>query len=201
VRTAVVLAGGQSRRMGADKATLPFGTVTLLERVASICGERCDEVLVVARMGQELATPWRIIRDSGEGPLGAIAAGLRAAGGDAVFVTACDTPLLQPALIDLLFERAALQRGAMAQTNGRVVATCAVYSRSLADEVDALLRVGERRAAALADLSGVVIVGEAVLRSADPQLVSLRGCNTPEEYAAVLELAGLGGPNFEARGN
>ena len=46
-RGAVILCGGRSTRMGRDKATLPFGDATLLERVVAILQPLVDEVTVV----------------------------------------------------------------------------------------------------------------------------------------------------------
>nr|MCH9766252.1 NTP transferase domain-containing protein [Actinomycetes bacterium] len=73
---AVVLAGGASRRMGRDKASLvidgPEGPVTLVERVVSVVSARCAPVYVVAAPGQALPElPAVILRDEarGIGPL------------------------------------------------------------------------------------------------------------------------------------
>ncbi|WP_264990581.1 NTP transferase domain-containing protein, partial [Mycobacterium kiyosense] len=46
----IVLAGGESRRMGRDKATLPVpgGTGTLVEHVVGVVSQRCSPVYVMA---------------------------------------------------------------------------------------------------------------------------------------------------------
>ena len=56
-RGAIILAGGRSTRMGQDKASLAFGTGTLLSRVVSILASvPVDEIVIVARRGQILPT-------------------------------------------------------------------------------------------------------------------------------------------------
>ncbi|RME40999.1 MAG: molybdenum cofactor guanylyltransferase, partial [Planctomycetota bacterium] len=50
----LVLCGGRSRRMGRDKAWLPFGPETLLQRMVRIVGEVASPLLVAARPDQEL---------------------------------------------------------------------------------------------------------------------------------------------------
>ena len=191
-RSAIILAGGLSRRMGVDKTALPFGDETMLERIHRICGAACSEV-VIAGGTETLSLPGvSHAIDQGRCPLDGILAGLHHVRPDRLaFVTGCDAPLLQSSLIDLLFERAAPQRGAVPAAGGHLHPTCAVYSPSLAPEIDALLRAGERRAVAITRLPGVAIIPESELRAADPELLSLRGCNTPDEYAALLQLAGL----------
>lgn len=52
--TAIVLCGGRSTRMGRDKASLPFGDETMLERVARLVGEVAEAVIVVGRRSQTL---------------------------------------------------------------------------------------------------------------------------------------------------
>src|SRR4051794_19350686 len=55
---AIVLAGGASRRMGRDKATMPFsgpnGETTLVEQAVTTLRRRCAPVFVVAAPGQPL---------------------------------------------------------------------------------------------------------------------------------------------------
>ena len=80
-RGAVVLCGGRSTRMGRDKATLPFGGETLLQRVVGIVQSIVDDVTVVGRRDQalpELPDAVRVAHDAVEdrGPLG-VALGAR----------------------------------------------------------------------------------------------------------------------------
>ncbi len=53
-RGALVLCGGRSTRMGRDKASLPFGEETMLERVVHRLEDHVAEIVVVARPGQDL---------------------------------------------------------------------------------------------------------------------------------------------------
>ena len=51
-RAGLILCGGFSQRMGRDKASLPFGGETLLERIIGVVRQVVDEVWLVAREGQ-----------------------------------------------------------------------------------------------------------------------------------------------------
>ena len=158
----VILAGGESRRMGRDKATLrvPGGTITMVEHVAGIIAERCDPIFVMAAVGQPLpALQARVIRDDSRfpGPLPATGRGLRAAaeaGARLAFVCAVDMPLVTPDLIDELV-RMAVETNAevVSPWDGRSHFLAAVYRTDLADRVDRLVASGERRMSALIDAS------------------------------------------------
>ena len=82
---AVVLCGGESRRMGQPKAWLEFGPERLLERVVRLVGTVARPIVVVAAPGQDLPplpSHVSIVRDevSGRGPLQGLAAGFAALG-------------------------------------------------------------------------------------------------------------------------
>ena len=84
----IVLCGGESRRMGRDKASLPFGLKTLLESVVGKVAEAARPVVVVAAANQTLpplTDAIQIVRDPvpGRGPLQGISAGLHALKGKA----------------------------------------------------------------------------------------------------------------------
>ncbi|OBH64410.1 molybdenum cofactor guanylyltransferase [Mycobacterium intracellulare] len=158
----IVLAGGESRRMGRDKATLPGpgGAATLLEHVVGVVSQRCEPIFVMAAPGQPLPeVPARVLRDEvrGQGPLPATGGGLRAAaetGARFAFVCAVDMPLLSASLIDDLI-------GLATETNAEIVLPwdgrshylAAVYRTDLAERIDGLVASGARSMRALIDAS------------------------------------------------
>ncbi len=162
----IVLAGGASRRMGRDKASLPIpgssgaAATTMVERMVDILSQRCDPILVMAAQGQPLPElRARILRDElrGLGPLPATGRALRAAGEAGArfaFVCAVDMPLLAVELIDDLTRRA-VETGAevVMPWDGQDHYLAAVYRTDLADRVDALVAAGERKMRALVDNS------------------------------------------------
>jgi molybdopterin-guanine dinucleotide biosynthesis protein A len=152
----VVLAGGASRRMGRDKATLPYLDGTLIEHVVSAVRQRCSPVFVIAAPGQPLPeVDADVLRDEvrGVGPLVATGRGLRAAGqaGAArAFVCAVDMPFLDAALIDVLLDYSKnLPADVVLPWDGRDHYLAALYRTSLAERIDALVAAGERSMAAL----------------------------------------------------
>lgn len=157
----VVLAGGESRRMGRDKATLSMpGGTTLVEQAVGVVRQRCEPVFVMAAPGQPLpALQARIVRDElrGAGPLPATGQGLRAAaaaGARFAFVCAVDMPFLAVELIDDLLRLAAETNAeVVVPWDGRSHYLAAVYRTDLADRVDALVAVGELKMSALIDAS------------------------------------------------
>lgn len=191
-RGALILCGGRSVRMGRDKALLPFGDETLLQRVVRIMTPLVEEVLVVAHAEQTLpALPdhVRVLHDEVEdqGPLGGIQAGLRHANADALYATGCDVPFIQPALVELLFERLGEAQIAVADEGGFTHPLAAVYRRELHPVVERLLAEDRRRPLFLYGEVETVRVEEADLRRVDPELHSLANLNTPEAYVDALE--------------
>lgn len=96
-----ILAGGQSRRFGSDKAEALLGTRSLIDHAAARLGPQVDSLVVC---GRDMAG--RLCRADhprpGLGPLGGLAAALRVAGElgfDAVASAGCDTPLLPGDLV------------------------------------------------------------------------------------------------------
>ncbi|OBJ49044.1 molybdenum cofactor guanylyltransferase [Mycobacterium sp. 1423905.2] len=180
----VVLAGGESRRMRRDKATLPVpgGTTTLVEHVVGVVGQRCEPVFVVAAPGQALPKlQVSVLRDElrGLGPLPATGRGLRAAaaaGARYAFVCAVDMPYLTSDLID---ELAALADRTNAEVvlpwDGRSHYLAGVYRVDLAERVAALVNGGERSMRALIEASDVQQI---VVSDSGP----LANINSPDDF-------------------
>ncbi|OBB71676.1 molybdenum cofactor guanylyltransferase [Mycobacterium sp. 852014-52144_SCH5372336] len=154
----IILAGGASRRMGRDKATLPYEGSTFVERMVDILKPRCAPIFVIAAPGQAMpALDAEVLRDEvlGVGPLLATGRGLRAAadaGSELAFVSAVDMPLLTVELIDALVAPA-VRVGAdvVLPWDGRDHYLAGVYRTTLAGRVDELIDAGERSMRALVD--------------------------------------------------
>ena len=126
----VVLAGGDSRRMGTDKALLAVDGVPMAVRVASaLAGGGCDPVLCQGGRVDELAAlGLAVTPDShpGNGPLPAILDAVSREAGDAVVVCACDLPWLDAATVARLITSAA------AHPDADVVVACDAHGPHLA---------------------------------------------------------------------
>jgi molybdopterin-guanine dinucleotide biosynthesis protein A len=153
---AVVLAGGASRRMGRDKATLEISGRTFVEQAVMTLVTRCSPVFVVAAPGQPLPTlDADVLRDDvrGVGPLLATARGLRAAaeaGMERAFVCAVDMPYLTVDLIDeLVGPSVRLGADVVLPWDGRDHYLAGVYRTDLASRADELVAAGERSMRAL----------------------------------------------------
>lgn len=184
--------------MGRDKASLPFGHETLLDRVIHTVTAVADPVVVAAGPSQPVPGGVRVIRDErpGEGPLPALVGALALVKTTYTLVLACDLPLLRPGALSLLVELCKGWEGAVPVVNGRRLPTCAVF------ETAALERVaegfGDPRNRSLRDFIEPLRLLEVPAQrfaAVDPLLRSFEPCNTPEEYDRLLGLAGLGTRN------
>jgi molybdopterin-guanine dinucleotide biosynthesis protein A len=193
-RRGVVLCGGRSRRMGRDKAWLPFGRERLLQRAVRVVGEAVDAVTVVARPGQELPVlpgDVDVLRDDvpDQGPLGGLVPALRAAGDAPCFVTSCDAPLLRPEVPALLFDALGDADVAVAEAEGYTHPLCAVYRPRVRDRIETMMAEGRLRPVFLYEEVPTVRVGEDALRAVDPDLDCLRNVNDADAYEAALARA------------
>lgn len=183
----IILAGGRSRRMGRDKASLPVDGSTLLRHLVDRLRPAADEVIVAGGGNPEIRDV-RWVPDAlpGAGPLGGMAAGLRAAAASAAWVVACDLPDVVPELARLLFSTLGTYEAVVPRPHGRAEGTCAVYRTVLAARVEELLRQRRHSVLALLDRSRVRYLDGEELRAADPDLRSFRNLNTPEDYERWL---------------
>ena len=196
--TAAILAGGQSRRLGRDKAVEPFGGEPLIRRVirrASDAVRAAEVVVVVASQQRADALPLDAAHRTAVdvfpdcGSLGGIYTGLDAASTDWVLVAACDMPFLSAPLLAYM---AGLRDGVDAvvpEIDGRPEPTHALYSRRCLPAIAKRLRAGELKISGFYDDVSVRYLPEDEVRRFDPDLLSFFNINRPEDLARALELA------------
>ncbi len=186
-----VLAGGESRRFGSDKAAALLDGKTMVDRAAATLAEVFREVVVVSSRAPATRS-WLHIPDGrpGQGPLAGIEAALRFAderGLGGAFVLACDLPLVDTGTIHAVL--AALTGAAAAaparQGDEGWEPLCAAYRLECLPWASAALDRGELAVHGLLDAVGAVRV------AARP--AALLNVNTPaDHFRAVSVVDGAG---------
>jgi molybdopterin-guanine dinucleotide biosynthesis protein A len=200
----IVLAGGQSSRMGTSKAALEWHGSTLLRRVTGVLARVVDGPVVVVRAPGQALPPLPaqvdVIDDprEGLGPLQGLAAGLAATAdlAEAAFVCSTDLPFLHPAFVRRVLR--VLGEGVdgdvdvgLPIAHGYPQPLAAAYRTALAPVAERLVAAHRLRLAFLFDECAVVRLDEAALRAdpvlavLDPDLDSVININEPDDYAAA----------------
>lgn len=176
--------------MGRDKASLPFGDETVLDRVLRSAAAVADPVVLAAGPSQTVPAGYAVSRDDapGLGPLPGLLAALPLIDAPRTLVLSCDLPLLRPEVLALLVDLCEGWEGAVPVVDGRRLPTCAVF------ETAALVRTraefGDPRHRSLRDFIAPLRLREVPAEhfaAVDPDLRSFAPCNTPEEYQRALE--------------
>lgn len=189
MKTAIILAGGKSRRMGKNKAFLKVDGQSfikvLLEKIMTF-----DERLIVANDVElykftEATTIKDIYPD--KGPLCGLYTGLQAMKGHRSLVVTVDTPLLTEALLDYLWSLGDNVDCVIPVVDGRRQPLCAVYNKSALPVIEEAVKRDERRVQSVLDQLKVREVTEEELQVfGDPKLL-LSNINTPEEYRCSIK--------------
>jgi len=181
--TAIVLAGGSSRRMREDKSLLPVGGRPLIAHVCAQLRGHFSEILISANDEQKyrfLDLPIVPDRVGGRGPLMGIASTLAASSQDLNLVVGCDMPELDLPFARRLLRAAPGHDAVVPRLGGGLLEPLfAVYRKALVARMDAALNAGACRIRAA--------LGEARVKYVDaPDPDGLRNLNTMAEYEAYV---------------
>jgi FdhD protein len=199
--TGVILAGGESRRMGSDKSLLPLGGGRFIDHAYRCLAGLFEEVVIVTNSPELYDNiPCRKVPDLYplKGSLAGIHSGLSHARTERIFVVACDMPFLSAEVIRRLCAR---------QAQGDVVIPAgergpeplhALYHQRCLPAIEAVLDAGEKRIVRFFPQVRVHEVPASAFADCDPEGRSFRNINTPQEYFALREEGkGLEGPERE----
>ena len=185
--TAIIMAGGDSRRMGTDKANVTLGAKTLLQTVAATMQQLFPQVIVSVRQPRAgIELPQVCDEQPDGGPLAGLAASMGQITTPWAFMVACDMPFVVPEVVELLAGYRLKHQAVVPVVHGHPQPLTAFYAASCL----ALLRTS--LAARKNSLRGVLkqldvrYVDEAELLVADPQLRSFFDLDTPQDIEAAM---------------
>lgn len=188
--TGVILAGGESRRMGCAKALLPYRGGRLIEASYRQLSELFDEVIVVTNSPELYEfLPCRKVPDlyPGRGALAGIQSGLHHSRFPRIFVAACDMPYLSRGLIRWLAALMGANAALVPATEGGLEPLHAFYDKVALPAIDEALAVGVQRIVDLFDRFPVRIVPASLVATLDPTFASFRNINTPDDYCRLRD--------------
>jgi molybdopterin-guanine dinucleotide biosynthesis protein A len=183
-----VVAGGQSRRMGRDKAQLPWDGVTLLDHAVTRLRAVCREVRVLSGLERRYADrglPVDVDTVADGGPLAGLATALSVAAPRAVLLLGVDMPFVTVGLLAHLRDALAGWDAAVPVLAPGAEPLCAAYAPTCSAAVQAALASGQRKMTSFWPSVRVRSLGEEDLARFGPSARLFRNLNDPSEYDAA----------------
>jgi molybdopterin-guanine dinucleotide biosynthesis protein A len=183
--TGIVLAGGENKRMGMDKAFLKLDGIPMIEHVLRSLKAVCRDIIIVTNSPRAYeAYEATVVTDAFDmrGPLTGIYSGLQKSADEYNFVVACDMPFLNP---DLMAYMAGLAEGydiVVPALGNMFEPLHAVYRKGLVPVIEAQIMQRRQRIRELFGNQRVRYVAEEEIDRFDPARKSFKNLNTPREY-------------------
>ena len=193
--TVCIQAGGQSSRMGEDKALKPFLKRPLIQRVIERLSPIADELIVTTNRPEDYAfLDLRLVSDliPDRGALGGLYTAIASATHPFVAVVACDMPFANARLIEGM-SRLMVQQEAdvvIAKSDGGYEPIHAVYRRETClPAIEKAINADKWKVIAWFPQVNVYELSEEELNSLDPDGLAFWNVNTPEEFAEAERIA------------
>ena len=186
--TSIIMAGGESRRMGQDKANLLLGEQTLLQTVVGTMEQVFPQVIVSVRQLRP-ALSWPQICDNPlhQGPLAGLFAGLTNADTPWIFVVACDMPFITPQLIKCLSRYREGVEAVVPMVHGYPQPLVAFYAKESLGVVNEILNGnGKHNFRAVLDRLNIRYVHENEMLEGIPNLRSFFDLDTPQDVEKAM---------------
>jgi molybdopterin-guanine dinucleotide biosynthesis protein A len=188
----VILAGGQSQRMGVNKAFLEFDGRPIIERVVEKVSLVGEEVILVSNTPDEYAhLGYRVVSDvfPGQGPLGGIYSGLKAARNSIALVVACDMPFLNASLLRYMILLSPGHDVVVPRIGEEMEPLHALYSKTCLLAMESLLRRDDLRIVSFYSRVRVRYIERQEIEVLDPKHLSFFNVNSPGDLQRAKALA------------
>lgn len=193
--TGAVLVGGRSRRLGRDKASLPLAGRPLAQWVFTALGPLVDECWLISNQPLEhlaLGFPVLIDLQPGRGALGGLLSAMLVAPGSHVLLSACDTPFLQPPLLEAMLTQARRggQDAVVCRSSRGLEPLPGVFSCRLFQRLQAQVQGEDLRLRTLLNSCRTRVLPPEEVGRYDAQELSFFNINTGEDLEKAADLTG-----------
>ena len=191
----VIQAGGQSSRMGEDKALKPFLGRPLIQRVMDRLSPIADEMIVTTNRPDDYSfLGLRLFPDlkPDRGALGGLYTAIASAKHDQVAVVACDMPFASPMLIETMSRLLAEKEAdvVIPKSNDYYEPLHAVYRRDTClPAIESAINMDKWKVIAWFPQVKVHSFSHDDVHKYDPSGLAFWNVNTPEEFAEAEKIA------------
>ena len=137
----IIIAGGKSSRMGADKTRMQFNDKTFLEHAVDLLKDFTDEIIISINRETDLGI--HTVKDEipDIGPLGGLYTALKNIQNNAAIVIPVDTPLLSKDVLKYLIENYSEHyQACIFEVNGKTEALVGIYHQNILPEIEEQIR-------------------------------------------------------------
>jgi molybdopterin-guanine dinucleotide biosynthesis protein A len=187
----IVLAGGEGKRLGADKAFLKVDGQALIEGIVEKMAQIGDEVIIVTNSPQRYGhLEAKLVSDilPGKGALGGVYSGLKAARSHHSLVVACDMPFLDLRLLRYMILLSPGQDVVIPRVGGLTEPLHAIYSKQCLQPIERVLASGGCRIISFFPEVRVRYIEEREISLFDPQYLSFFNINMPGDLEKARSL-------------
>ncbi len=190
---AIVLAGGDSKRLGSPKAMLDFCGQSLIERIVERLKKSFDEITIVTDRpelyrGLPVRLTGDLLTDEQKSPLRGIHAGLSVSDLPYQFVAACDMPLLNLELIAYMSQFAAEFDAVVPRIDNYFQPLHAFYNRTCIEIIEQQVRKGCYKVTDFYSELKIRFISAAEIMLFDPEQESFININTWPDYDRTLKV-------------
>ena len=190
--TGIILAGGESKRMGRNKAFIEIEGERIIDRSVRIFHELFDEVMIVTNSPLDYVyLNVQVTTDlvPGKGSLGGLYTGMYLSRSPKAFFVSCDMPFLNKNIISFFLDQAEDADLVVYHSEGYWEPLHAVYSKSFLKPFERLMKEGELKIIEAYKKMRIREISKQDLLPFDPELRGLININTPHDLETVLALS------------
>ena len=189
--TAVILTGGESKRMGSDKARVVLSGKPMLEHITAQLEPLFSDILLSVRTERGDVSYPQILDDTeARAPMVGIKSALERVHTAWIFVIACDMPWVSTRLIQHLAALRSQHDAVVPEAFDRPQPLFGFYHKNCLPQMEERIKQGQRSMMRLLDDLDSYVLGEQQVKAIDPTLRSLVSLNSMNDVKKAERLNG-----------
>ncbi|SNZ06723.1 molybdenum cofactor guanylyltransferase [Persephonella hydrogeniphila] len=196
--SAILLAGGQSKRMGKDKAFLRLGKKAFIRIIAEKLSTYCNQIVVSGNKEgelylshlKEIDAEISFIKDKNPyaGPLNGIISCREYIKHELVFIATCDTPFLNQELIPFFYRKINSYDAVIPVVSGKLQFLNTLYTQKSIEIGESIYEKNVRSLYKWVENLNIKKIEEREIKKIDKDALTYWSINTPEDYERIKYL-------------